>query len=110
MIPLATTTISVLRTPAADVDDEPYGEHDPATRTVVASGVRAVIDRPTGREQVAGGEQNRVDLSLACDPCDIDYRDLIKDEKSGRYYRVVWVLDYHSSHVQGGLQIVQGEV
>lgn len=109
MIPLATTTIAVLRASAPDQYDEPYGGSTPADRSEVAAGVRAVIDRPTGREQVAGGEQNRVDLSLACDPCDINHLDQVRDENTDQVYRVVWVLAY-PGHVEGGLQIVSGEV
>lgn len=109
MIPLATTTITVLRTAGPDEYDEPYGGSQPTDRETVASGVRAVLDRPNGREQVAGGEQSTVDLSLVCDRCDIDYRDLVKDERTGRLYRVVWTLDY-GGHIEGGLRIVLGEV
>ena len=109
MIPLSTTTITVLRHPASDVYDEPYGGDVPADWDQVATGVRAVIDRATGREQVAGGEQSRVDLSLVCDRCDIDYRDAVRDDRTGRVYRVVWVLDY-GPHIEGGLQIVEGDV
>jgi hypothetical protein len=106
-IPLATTTITVLRSPPGDVYDEPYDGNVPADWDTVAAGVRAVIDRASGREQVAGGEQNRVDLSLVCDRCDIDHLDAVRDDRTGRIYRVVWVLDY-GPHVEGGLQIVQG--
>jgi hypothetical protein len=109
VIPVATTRITVLRNTADAHDDEPYGGHTPADRAAVAQGVRAVIDRPTGSEQVAGGEQSRVDLMLHCDPCDIDYRDLVRDERTGAVYRVVFVLDF-GMHLQGGLQIVEGEV
>jgi hypothetical protein len=107
VIPLATTTITVLRSPADQAYEEPYGGDVPADWDTVATGVRAVIDRPTGREQVAGGEQNRVDLSLVCDRCDLDHLDAVRDDKSGRVYRVVWVLDY-GPHLEGGLQIVSG--
>lgn len=106
-IPLATTTITVLRSPAGDVYDEPYGGDVPADWDTVVTGVRAVIDRAGGREQVAGGEQNRVDLALACDPCDVDHLDAIRDDRTGATYRVVWVLNY-GPHIEGGLQIVKG--
>ena len=110
MIPLSSTTITVLRAKAADVYDEPYGGALPAADwDEVATGVRAVIDRATGRDQVAGGEQSTVDLSLVCDRCDIDYRDMVRDDTSGSEYRVVWVLDY-GVHIEGGLRIVEGEV
>lgn len=111
MIPTATTTIAVLRSPESDQYDEPYGGSDLGSRTAVATGVRAVIDRPTGREQVAGGEQSQVSLALICDPCDITYRDLVRDEKTGTVYKVMWVLNYGTSaHVEGGIQIVEGVV
>lgn len=110
MIPLATTTITVLRADYNDRYNEPYsGNDNPTSWGSVATGVRAVIDRPTGREQVAGGEQNRVDLSLVCDSCDLNHLDGIRDERTNVTYRVVWVLDY-GSHIEGGLQIVQGVV
>lgn len=109
MIPLATTRITVLRAPAADDYAEPYSGNDPADRVVVASGVRAVVDRPTGREQMAGGEQSTVDMSLVCDRCDIGYRDLVRDERTDLVYRVVWTVDY-GPHIEGGLEFVQGVV
>lgn len=109
MIPTATTTIAVLRSPSSDQYDEPYGGGGPGDRTTVASGVRAVIDRPFGREQVAGGEQSQVTLSLVCDPCDIGYRDMVRDERTGVVYQVQWALHY-GPHVEGGIQIVQGVV
>lgn len=110
MIPLSTTTISVLRVAAADDYAEPYQGDDTARRTVAATGVRAVIDRPTGREQLAGGEQAIWDFGLVCDPVDIDYRDTVKDESTGVVYRVVWVMAYPGEHVEAGLTLVQGEV
>jgi hypothetical protein len=109
VIPLATTTITVLRVTGADQYDEPYGGTEPHEREAVAEGVRAVLDRPRGTDQVAGGEQTTVDVALVCDRCDIDYRDLVEDERTNRLYRVVWTLDY-GDHIEGGLQIVQGEV
>lgn len=109
MIPLATTTITVLRQAEADQYEEPYSGQPAAGRTEHATGVRAVIDRPTGREQVAGGEQSIVDLELVCDPCGLDYRDLIRDDTTGRVYRVVFALYFPGDHDEAGLRIVEGE-
>lgn len=112
MIPLATTTITILRQSVAAQYDEPYTGDSPDVRREAATGIRAVIDRPTGRtgrEKVAGGEQNIVELLLVCDPCDLDYRDLVRDDRTTIVYRVVWVLHY-TAHLEGGLQLVSGEV
>ena len=109
MIPLSTTTITVLRTPVADIYDEPYGGGTPADREVVATGVRAVIDRPTGiREQVAGGEQSTVELLLTCDLTDITYLDLVRDDNTQQVYGVRYVITYQGSHTEAGLRITEG--
>lgn len=109
MIPLATTTITVLRQSVPDQYDDPYSGHSAADRTEFATGVRAVIDRPAGREQVAGGEQSIADLELVCDPVGLDYRDLIRDDSSGRVYRLVWALSFPGEHEEAALRIVEGE-
>ncbi|MET1006569.1 MAG: hypothetical protein ABWX96_13545 [Propionibacteriaceae bacterium] len=110
MIPLATHTISVLSPSAADLDAEPYSGEDDRVE-VVASGIRAVIDAPSGREQIAGGEQAIWDFELVCDPQDSIARwDQIKDEATGVIYRVVWVWLAPEDHIEAGLRLVQGEV
>lgn len=113
MIPLATTTISVLRIKPEDVYDEPYGGERPTDRDVAASGVRAVIYRPVarsaGREQRAGGEQAIAELDLACDPCGITYLDWIKDDTTGAVYEVIYALAYPGDHEEAGLRLVEGE-
>jgi hypothetical protein len=109
VIPLSTTTIDILRTPVGDIYDEPYGGTDPGGRDVAATGIRAVIDRPTAREQVAGGEQSIAVLALIADPCDLTHTDLVRDTKTGRIYSVVFVIDY-GSHVEADLRITEGVV
>lgn len=109
MIPLSTTTITVLRTPAADIYDEPYSGSTPADREIVATGVRAVIDRPSGfKEQMAGGEQSIVELWLTADPVDLTHLDLVRDDTTSQVYGVRYVIAYAGSHVEAGLRIVEG--
>lgn len=114
MIPLATTTIDVLRVAAADDYAEPYSGDDTSRRTTVAQGVRAVIGRPPnragGKEDIAGGEQSVWDFELVCDHTDIRYTDTVKDNHDGSVYRVVWVQSYPQEHTEAGLRIVHGEV
>lgn len=111
MIPLSTTTISVLRTPVADIYDEPYDGSGAAERDVIATGVRAVIDRPSGiREQVQGAEQSVVELWLTCDPVDMTHMDLVRDDTTGQVYGVRYVISYLGSHVEAGLRITEGVV
>ena len=113
MIPLATTTISVLRLKQADLYDEPYSTVEPAGRDVVASGIRAVIDRAggrgRGREQDSVGEQSIADIDLACDPVGLTYLDLVKDEVTNRIYNVVYTLTYADDHDEAVIRIVEGE-
>lgn len=110
MIPLATTTVAVLRLPAGTDDDEPYSGNDPASWDVAATGIRAVIDRPRGREQLAGGEQSISDFELICDTADIGRLDQVKDETTGTVYRVVWVMSYPGEHTEAGLRLVEGDI
>lgn len=106
MIPLATTTISVLR----DSDDyaEPYSGTD--SSTVVATGIRAVIGRPAGTEQIGGGEQSVLNVQMACDPADIRYTDTIRDESDQVLYRVVWTHTYPGEVTESLLRNVTGNV
>lgn len=109
VIPLATTTVSILRRQGADEYEEPYGGGTPAGLDVAASGVRAVIGRPRGSDRVEGGEQARTELELLCDPCDVVYTDLVKDESTGVVYRLTFLFNY-PDHVEGRLELVQGVV
>lgn len=86
-IPLHTTTIAVLRVP----DDATRDPYDPKpAAAVVASGVRANIASPNGRERVAGGSQEVVVFRLQCDPVDLRNTDQVRDEATGELYEVVW--------------------
>lgn len=106
MIPLATTTISILR--GADDYAEPYSGGD--SNTVVAAGVRAVIGRPAGREQIGGGEQSVLDTQLACDPADLRYTDIVRDDTDGIEYRVVWTHTYPGEVTEALLRNVNGDL
>lgn len=110
MIPLATTTITVLRPPPEDVDAEPYSGTETTGLQPVAVAVRAVISRPTGREQLAGAEQAIGDLHLVCDLVDLHHLDSVSDDTTGERYRVVWTFTYPGEHTEAGLRRIQGEV
>ena len=109
-IPLATTTISVLRVPGAATTD-PWDA--PGAAQTVASGVRAVIGRPRGNEGGDLGTQEVVDLVLTCDPTDIEHTDRIQDEQSLEIYEAVWVQQRQGpnailEHTSAGLRRVTG--
>jgi len=121
MIVLATTTVDILRSDPDDGYAEPYAGKTPADREVVATGIRAVIDIPVGRqaglEKVAGGEQTRTELRLAADPCDLTRLDLIKDNRTGWIFQVAWVVNYPGNgpagdlgHVEAGIVHIEGLV
>jgi hypothetical protein len=109
MIPVATTTIRVLRS-ATDATTDPY---DPpaAPAAAVASGVRAVISAPTGRERNIGGTEQAVEFSLNCDPVDLAHTDTVEDEATGIAYQVVWVTQrsgFGLDHTRAGLREIVG--
>lgn len=108
-IPLATTKITVLRLPSSSDYDEPYGGDTDVGRTPTAQHVRAVIDRPTGTAEIAGGQQNIADYGLKCDFVELTYLDHIQDETTGRIFRITWFLAY-PEHVEAGIRDVEGEV
>src|SRR4051812_20257731 len=91
MIPVATTTIRVLRqTPAPEPYEAAVDDHgDPVEPTVVASGVRAQISTSRGAEARAGS-QEIVDFRLSCDPVQLNHHDQVEDEASGDVYEVTW--------------------
>lgn len=107
MIPLSTTTVTVTEPGAGDEYAEPYST--PAPRTVSATGVRAVIDYPGGREQIAGGEQAIWDFRLICDKTPISRSAQVRDDTSDLVYRVEWVMQY-PQHTEAGLRYVEGEI
>lgn len=109
-IPLATTTIAVLRV-EADTSRDPY-EDAPDPETVL-SGVRAVISVPSGTEQVAGGSQEDVTFGLSCDPVDILATDQVQDETTELVYEVVWAERRYGlglDHTTGALRRSTGVV
>lgn len=109
-LPLATTTVTVLRAPVADDYAEPYSGTTTGDLDEVASGVPAVIYAPTGREAVAGGEQTVTDLRFACELADVKNKDHLRDDSTGVVYRITWCLAYVDEHIEGGLSIVEGLV
>jgi hypothetical protein len=111
-IPLATTTVRVLR-PDAGADRDPYDP--PGEPSTVAAGVRATISTSSGTEKVAGGSQEVVNFRLACDQYEggLHHKDTIVDERSGEVYNVVWSVTRNGfglDHFQAGLQQVSGVV
>lgn len=111
MIPVATTTISVLRDTTVDDTTDPYDSPDSGEPEAVATGVRAVISSPTGRERNIGGTQSQVEFSLSCDPTDLKHTDLVLDEVTNLRYQVVWVTRRNGlglEHTRAGLKMVEG--
>lgn len=113
-LPLSTTTVSVLRAPLADAYAEPYSASPTADLEEIATGVRAVIDIPVardaGQETVAGGEQTRTEFRFSCDLCELRNTDFLRDDDGGVIYRVTWCFEFHGSHIEGGLKLVEGLV
>lgn len=110
-IPLATTTITVLRIPTRSEYDEPYDGAGPADRDIIADGVRAVIDYPGGNLALEGGQQNVIEYGLKCDPIPggLKHADWIQDTRDQRTYFIVWFIDY-GSHIEARMRDTEGEV
>ncbi|MFA7297319.1 MAG: hypothetical protein WC211_09090 [Dehalococcoidia bacterium] len=107
-VPLHTTTVSVLRLPA-DPSRDPYDAQP--TPEVVASGIRAHISSPSGRERVEGGSQEVVEFRLTCDPVDLRHTDQVQDEQTSALYEVTWARTREGlglDQTQGGLRQVSG--
>lgn len=105
-IPFATTTVTV----TANAEPEP-GEG--ATATTRASGVRAHISSPAGRELPApGGGSERLDAVLDADPIDgMTHGDTVVDATTGDSYRAAWVAERTGlglDHTVAGLVRVNG--
>lgn len=108
-IPLATTTISVLRPTQADIDAEPYGDDSEGSRIVVVTDVRAVIWAPGSerqRKKVAGGEEALIKARLTCDPIDLRIIDWVKDLTT----QEIWKVDSFVQRVALGLDHTQAEL
>lgn len=109
-LPLATTTVTILRAPVADDFAEPYSGITTVGFDEVASGVPAVIYAPVGRQAVAGGEQTVTDLQFVCDLADVRSADRLKDEATNTTYKITWCVVYAGEHIEGGLELVEGLV
>jgi hypothetical protein len=89
-VPIATTTVTVLRPDELAATDDPYDDADEEP-TEIATGVRANIAIADGREELAGrAGREAVSFRLRCDVADITNGDLIVDETTGEQYAVVW--------------------
>ena len=112
MIPLSTTTISVLRIKPGDEYDDPYSGSGEPDRDVVVSGVRAVIDQPGGRIELEGGQQNIIDYGLKCDLVTggLKHTDWVKDDYTSRTFRIVWFIEYPNDHIEALMRDTEGEV
>lgn len=111
MIPVATTTIAVLRVPADPARDPEDAQPDAVE---VATGIRAHISTSRGREVVEGAStQEIVDFRLSCDSTDIEKDDQVRDEQTGEVYEVTWARARRGlglDHTQAGLKQVAGSV
>lgn len=109
-LPIATTTIAVLRRTVLATDD-PY--EVTAVPAAVAEGVRAVIGAPSGNELVAGGSQEDVTHRLDCDTTDLRNTDQVRDETTSETFDVVWARSRTGlglDHTVAGLRQVTGVV
>lgn len=107
-LPVATTTITVLRLPE-DATRDPYDPEPPPTE--MATGVRASIGNPHFREEVAGGQQSVSLYRLHCDPTDLHHEDRVRDDATGEIFEVVGVkqrLGVGLDHVRATLTKIEG--
>lgn len=112
MIPIATTSIAVLRVP---VDPERDPTDAAPAASVVASGVRAVISvmaQTSDERTYQGASQEVTRFKLNCDPAEIGHRDQVRDERTNELYEVIWARSIAGingqDHVEGELRQVQG--
>jgi hypothetical protein len=107
LIPLATTTISVL---VLDGDTDPY---ENPSLTTVASGVKAHFSSPRGSDRFIGGDQEIIDMRLDCDVCAFPFTAIVVDESNNDQWKTVWVrprIGLGLDHIEAGVQRVQGMV
>ena len=113
-IPLATTTITVLRV----ANDPARDGYDPVpAAAAVAVGVPAHFSAPGGAgggtERVVGGSQAEIEWSLACDFADLRHSDRVLDENTEREWDVVWAvhrIGLGLDHTKAGVRMVEGLV
>jgi hypothetical protein len=120
VIPFSTTTITIYRRSEDDAYAEPYSGLKPTDRDVVAEAVRAVIDVPVGRqagiERNRGGESVRTELRLVADPIDLLHTDQIRDDTTGVFYDISWIVHYPDGpgdaggHIEAGIVNIEGTV
>jgi hypothetical protein len=127
-IPVATTTITILREqdvrdPHTPPDVDPWGDgYDEDADTVpdavatwvpVATGVRATIATPVGRALFGLGNTSTITFALAADPCDLRNGDRVDDQTTGRRFAVNWAeatpgVDGMLVQVVAGITSVEG--
>lgn len=109
MIPLFTTTISILRSDQDGATDD----YDGVSYSTLTSGVRAVIGAPGGTETVLGGSSEDVGWRLNCDPTSIRHDDRVLDESTGETFEVVWArrrIGFGLDHMVCGLRTITDRV
>lgn len=108
MIPLATTSISVVRT-QTDPNADPYdGDQTPVD---VASNVRAIINMGGGSVRLVGGQRVVTPAQLVCDPIDLRPGDTVTDDQTGQSWTTLGVSSYPQlglSHLTAQLRITEG--
>jgi hypothetical protein len=104
MIPLHTTTVSVLR--RADPADA-YEDDNPASWQPIAAGVRAHLDAGSGSSTFAGGERSDSLCRFMTDPTDVTSLDVILDEITGLRWQVTAV--QHRLPAEGILEHMSGQ-
>ena len=113
MIPVATTTIAVLRVPEDDheVRDPEDVQPDPVE---IATGIPAHISTSRGREEREGAStQEIVDFRLSCNVTDLTADDRVRDEATGEVYEVTWARERRGlglDHTEAGLRQVTGNL
>jgi hypothetical protein len=107
-----TTTISVMRTPAADDDADADGySATPPTPVLIAQGVRAVVSPPTASSRLTGGDRVVFSSQVRCDPTDLMQEDTIIDETGGLVWTVLWatrICALGQDFTQAALRMVEG--
>lgn len=107
MLPLATTTVSVLERP--DTVD-PY-EDTGDDWTPIHTGVAAHISDPSGTERAIGGQQSEINAVLLADTTAIAHTHRILDESTGDIYLIEWVRQRQGlalDHTKAGLIVFEG--
>lgn len=113
-IPLATTTLQVLRQteliPEIDADSETDYSSSMAGWSTVARDVRAVIKAPQGQRQYgSGGELERVTFKFDCDPLP-DGQAIMGDDQLIDGFGQVYIVDWARQRSGLGISFVEGEV